>query len=71
LRRERIREEDVELARSIGIRAVIWKPQTLNEMGSLLAQQLEKLMVARADWRSSLQRAPHDSCAVRRAKSNT
>jgi PAS domain S-box-containing protein len=43
-----VRKEDVELARSIGIREVIWKPQTVNEMGDLLAQQLEKLVPARA-----------------------
>ena len=39
-----VRNEDVEQARSIGIREVIWKPQTIGEMGDLLAQQLEKLM---------------------------
>ena len=38
-----VRKEDVELAHSIGIREVIWKPQTIGEMGDLLAQQLEKL----------------------------
>jgi PAS domain S-box-containing protein len=38
-----VRNEDVEQARSIGIREVIWKPQTIGEMGDLLAQQLEKL----------------------------
>jgi CheY-like chemotaxis protein len=39
-----VRNEDVEQARSIGIREVIWKPQTIAEMGDLLAQQLEKLV---------------------------
>ena len=38
-----VRNEDVEQARSIGIREVIWKPQTIGEMGDLLALQLEKL----------------------------
>jgi PAS domain S-box-containing protein len=42
-----VRSEDVEQARSIGIREVIWKPQTIGEMGDLLAQQLEKLVQAR------------------------
>jgi len=42
-----VRPEDVELARSIGIREVIWKPQTLSEMGDLLAQQLDKLVPGR------------------------
>jgi CheY-like chemotaxis protein len=42
-----VRNEDVEQARSIGIREVIWKPQTIGEMGDLLAQQLEKLGAAR------------------------
>jgi PAS domain S-box-containing protein len=41
-----VRNEDVEQARSIGIREVIWKPQTIGEMGDLLAQQLEKLVPA-------------------------
>jgi PAS domain S-box-containing protein len=41
-----LRNEDVEQARSIGIREVIWKPQTIGEMGDLLAQQLEKLVPA-------------------------
>jgi PAS domain S-box-containing protein len=41
-----VRSEDVELARQIGIREVIWKPQTISEMGDLLAQQLEKLVPA-------------------------
>jgi len=39
-----VRNEDVEQARAIGIREVIWKPQTIGEMGDLLAQQLEKLV---------------------------
>jgi PAS domain S-box-containing protein len=39
-----VRTEDVEEARAIGIREVIWKPQTIGEMGDLLAQQLEKLV---------------------------
>jgi len=30
--------------RAIGIREVIWKPQTIGEMGDLLAQQLQKLV---------------------------
>jgi len=38
-----VRNEDVEQARAIGIREVIWKPQTIGEMGDLLAQQLQKL----------------------------
>jgi PAS domain S-box-containing protein len=42
-----VRKEDVDLARSIGVREVIWKPQTISEMGDLLAQQLEKLVPAR------------------------
>jgi PAS domain S-box-containing protein len=42
-----VRNEDVEQARSIGIREVIWKPQTIGEMGDVLAQQLEKLGAAR------------------------
>jgi CheY-like chemotaxis protein len=42
-----VRNEDVEQARSIGIREVIWKPQTIGEMGELLAQQLEKLVAGR------------------------
>jgi CheY-like chemotaxis protein len=42
-----VRAEDVELARSIGIREVIWKPQTISEMGVMLAQQLEKLVPVR------------------------
>jgi CheY-like chemotaxis protein len=43
-----VRAEDVALARSIGIREVIWKPQTITEMGAMLAQQLEKLVPARS-----------------------
>ena len=39
-----VRNEDVQQARVIGIREVIWKPQTISEMGDLLAQQLEKLV---------------------------
>jgi len=42
-----VRTEDVEQARTIGIREVIWKPQTVGEMGDLLAQQLEKLAPTR------------------------
>jgi PAS domain S-box-containing protein len=38
-----VRNEDVEQARAIGIREVIWKPQTIGEMGDLLALQLQKL----------------------------
>ena len=41
-----VRTEDVEQARAIGIREVIWKPQTIGEMGDLLAQQLRKLVPA-------------------------
>ena len=41
-----VRNEDVEQARAIGIREVIWKPQTIGEMGDLLAQQLQKLVPA-------------------------
>jgi PAS domain S-box-containing protein len=39
-----VRNEDVEQARVIGIREVIWKPQTIGEMGELLALQLDKLV---------------------------
>ncbi len=42
-----VRTEDVEQARVIGIREVIWKPQTIGEMGDLLAQQLQKLASTR------------------------
>lgn len=38
-----VRNEDVEQARSIGIREVIWKPQTITEMADLLAQQVQML----------------------------
>jgi PAS domain S-box-containing protein len=38
-----VRSEDVEQARLIGIRQVIWKPQTIGEMSDLLAYELEKL----------------------------
>ncbi len=41
-----VRTEDVEQARVIGIREVIWKPQTIGEMGDLLAEQLDKLVPA-------------------------
>jgi PAS domain S-box-containing protein len=41
-----VRNEDVEQARVIGVREVIWKPQTIGEMGDLIAQQLEKLVPA-------------------------
>jgi PAS domain S-box-containing protein len=44
-----VRAEDVELARSIGIREVIWKPQTISEMGAMLAQLLEKLVPVRTE----------------------
>jgi CheY-like chemotaxis protein len=43
-----VRSEDVEQARAIGIREVIWKPQTIAEMGNLLAVQLEKLVPAQS-----------------------
>jgi len=39
-----VRNEDVELARSIGVREVIWKPTTINEMGELLGRILEKMI---------------------------
>jgi len=39
-----VRNEDVELARSIGVREVIWKPTTINEMGELLGRVLEKII---------------------------
>jgi CheY-like chemotaxis protein len=39
-----VRTEDVKEALAIGIREVIWKPQTIGEMGDLLAQQLRKLV---------------------------
>lgn len=39
-----LRTEDVELARSMGVRDVIWKPATINEMGELLGRMLAKMM---------------------------
>ncbi len=39
-----VRSEDVELARSIGVREVIWKPATINEMGELLGRVLAKMI---------------------------
>jgi CheY-like chemotaxis protein len=39
-----VRSEDVELARSIGVREVIWKPATINEMGELLGRVLAKII---------------------------
>ena len=42
-----VRQGDIEQARAIGIREVIWKPQTVAEMGDLLALQLEKLVPTR------------------------
>jgi CheY-like chemotaxis protein len=39
-----VRSEDVELARSIGVREVIWKPATINEMGELLGRMLAKII---------------------------
>jgi PAS domain S-box-containing protein len=39
-----VRAEDVELARSIGVREVIWKPATINEMGELLGRVLAKVI---------------------------
>jgi PAS domain S-box-containing protein len=39
-----VRSEDVEVARSIGVREVIWKPATINEMGELLGRLLAKMM---------------------------
>ena len=39
-----VRAEDVELARNIGVRDVIWKPTTINEMGELLGRILAKIM---------------------------
>lgn len=38
-----VRNEDVEQARAIGVREVIWKPQTLTEMADLLAAQVQRL----------------------------
>jgi PAS domain S-box-containing protein len=39
-----VRNEDVELARNVGVREVIWKPTTINEMGELLGRILEKII---------------------------
>jgi len=39
-----VRTEDVELARNIGVREVIWKPTTINEMGELLGRVLAKII---------------------------
>jgi CheY-like chemotaxis protein len=39
-----VRAEDVELARAIGVREVIWKPTTINEMGELLGRVLAKII---------------------------
>ena len=39
-----VRSEDVEVARSIGVREVIWKPATINEMGELLGRLLARMM---------------------------
>jgi PAS domain S-box-containing protein len=39
-----VRNEDAELARSVGVREVIWKPTTINEMGELLGRVLEKII---------------------------
>jgi PAS domain S-box-containing protein len=39
-----VRTEDVELARAMGVRDVIWKPTTINEMGELLARVLAKII---------------------------
>jgi hypothetical protein len=39
-----VRSEDVEVARSIGVREVIWKPATINEMGELLGRLLAKII---------------------------
>jgi PAS domain S-box-containing protein len=39
-----VRAEDVELARTIGVREVIWKPTTINEMGELLGRVLAKII---------------------------
>jgi len=47
-----VRPEDVECARAIGIREVIWKPHTVGEMGEQLAQQLEKLVPAGRERRA-------------------
>jgi len=39
-----VRNEDVEVARSIGVREIIWKPATINEMGELLKRVLAKII---------------------------
>ena len=39
-----VRTEDVELARQMGVREVIWKPTTINEMGELLGRVLAKII---------------------------
>jgi PAS domain S-box-containing protein len=39
-----VRAEDVELARNMGVREVIWKPTTINEMGELLGRVLAKII---------------------------
>jgi PAS domain S-box-containing protein len=39
-----VRNEDTELARSIGVREVIWKPATINEMGEVLARVLAQII---------------------------
>jgi CheY-like chemotaxis protein len=48
-----VRDEDVAQARAIGIRQVIWKPQTIGEMSDLLAHELEKNMSAGGVSRTS------------------
>jgi PAS domain S-box-containing protein len=39
-----VRNEDAEAARAMGVREVIWKPTTINEMGELLGRVLEKII---------------------------
>jgi PAS domain S-box-containing protein len=39
-----VRNEDVEAARSIGVREIIWKPATINEMGELLKRVLAQMI---------------------------
>jgi PAS domain S-box-containing protein len=39
-----VRNEDVEVARSIGVREIIWKPATINEMGELLKRVLAQII---------------------------
>lgn len=39
-----VRNEDVELARSIGVREIIWKPATISEMGELLKRVLAQII---------------------------